>query len=70
MLSDAHETVGNAFGTRSNKGPLFDYRGLFIVAPDGRIAYQVMPFREVDPMAYTELADAIRTISGRAKPDD
>jgi len=34
-------------------------RNLFVVGPDGRIAYRATPFREVDPSAYTELGAAI-----------
>jgi peroxiredoxin Q/BCP len=34
-------------------------RNLFVVGPDGRIAYRAIPFREVDPTAYTELGAAI-----------
>jgi hypothetical protein len=34
-------------------------RNLFVVGTDGRIAYRAIPFREVDPSAYKELAAAI-----------
>jgi peroxiredoxin Q/BCP len=34
-------------------------RNLFVVGPDGRVAYRAIPFREVDPTAYTELGAAI-----------
>ena len=30
-------------------------RNLFVVGPDGRIAYLAIPFREFDPSAYKEL---------------
>jgi hypothetical protein len=30
-----------------------------VVGPDGRIAYRAVPFREIDPQAYTDLGDAI-----------
>ena len=30
-------------------------RNLFVVGPEGRIAYRAAPFREVDPRACTEL---------------
>jgi hypothetical protein len=29
------------------------------VGPDGRIAYRAVPFREIDPTAYSELGQAI-----------
>jgi len=34
-------------------------RNLFVVGPDGKIAYRATPFREVDPGAYKELGAAI-----------
>lgn len=58
MLSDPGSVVGKqygAFSTRSN----IDNRNLFVVGPDGRIAYRATPFREIDPTAYTELGEAI-----------
>jgi len=67
MLSDADGAVGNAYGAVNSRGTL-DNRNLFIVGPDGKIAYRMVPFREVDPTAYTELAEAIRTIAGRTMP--
>jgi len=41
-------------------------RNLFVVGPDGRIAYRATPFREIDPTAYTELGAAI----GKLVPAD
>jgi hypothetical protein len=34
-------------------------RNLFVVGPDGKIAYRATPFREIDPTAYTELGAAM-----------
>jgi hypothetical protein len=42
-----------------------DNRNLFVVGPDGRIAYRATPFREVDPTAYTDLGAAIDRIMPR-----
>ena len=39
-------------------------RNLFVVGPDGRIAYRATPFREIDPTAYTELAAGIQKAAG------
>ena len=36
-----------------------DNRSLFVVGPDGRIAYHVAPFRQLVPAAYEELAAAV-----------
>jgi peroxiredoxin len=60
--SDRDQAVGKMYGAiRGNT----DNRNLFIVGPDGKIAFRATPFREIDPTAYTELADAV----GRLNPD-
>jgi peroxiredoxin Q/BCP len=64
MLSDPGSVAGKqygAFSTRSN----IDNRNLFVVGPDGKVAYRATPFREIDPTAYTELGEAI----GKLMPD-
>jgi peroxiredoxin Q/BCP len=58
FASDSGSVVGKAFGAYSTRGQL-DNRNLFIVGPDGKIAWRATPFREIDPTAYTELAAAI-----------
>jgi peroxiredoxin len=59
MASDSAAAVGRMYGALSPRGPITN-RNLFVVGPDGRIAYRAIPFREIDPTAYEELADAIR----------
>lgn len=58
MLSDPGSVVGKQYGAFSTRGNV-DNRNLFVVGPDGTIAYRATPFREIDPTAYTELGDAI-----------
>jgi peroxiredoxin len=58
MASDADTRVGKAYGALASR-PGMTNRNLFVVAPDGKIAYRAIPFREVDPTAYTELAEVI-----------
>jgi peroxiredoxin len=58
MASDPDVAVGTAYGAISGRGT--DNRNLFVVGPDGRIAYRATPFREIDPTAYTELGEAIQ----------
>ena len=58
FASDSSVAVGRAYGALSSRGTGTN-RNLFIVGPDGRIAYRAVPFREVDPTAYTELAEVI-----------
>lgn len=61
FASDTGSAVGKAYGAYLAKYNL-DNRTLFIVGPDGRIAWRAAPFREIDPTAYTELAAAIDSI--------
>jgi peroxiredoxin len=65
MLSDLDGTVGEAYGAVNDSGTL-NNRNLFIVGPDGLIAHRMVPFREVDPTAYTDLAAAVLAVAGPA----
>lgn len=63
MGSDRDLAVGRKYGALSPRGPSTN-RNLFVVGPDGKIAYRAVPFREIDPTAYTELAEAVGKIAG------
>ena len=58
FASDSGGVVGRRYGAFNEKYQV-DNRTLFVISPDGRIAWRAAPFREVDPTAYTELAAAI-----------
>lgn len=58
FASDTGSAVGKAYGAYAGKYNV-DNRTLFIVGPDGKIAWRATPFREIDPTAYTELGAAI-----------
>ena len=58
FASDTNTAVGRMYGALSTRAPTTN-RNLFVVGPDGRIAYRAAPFREIDPAAYTELGQAI-----------
>ncbi len=58
MASDTATEVGKAYGALASR-PGMTNRNLFVVGPDGKIAYRAIPFREIDPTAYTELAEVI-----------
>ncbi|NIR44352.1 MAG: peroxiredoxin family protein [Gemmatimonadetes bacterium] len=60
MASDADAEVGRLYGALAR--PDLTNRNLFVVGPDGKIAYRAVPFREIDPAAYTELGVAIDEI--------
>jgi peroxiredoxin len=63
FLSDPDGVVGKAYGAHSATTGL-DTRNLFVVTPTGTIGYRAVPFREVDPTAYTALGAAIDSIAG------
>jgi peroxiredoxin Q/BCP len=65
FASDTGSAVGKAYGAFHPQYKV-DNRNLFVVGPDGRIAYRATPFREIDPTAYTELSGAI----GKLVPAD
>ncbi len=58
MASDANTEVGKMYGALAGR-PGMTNRNLFVVGPDGTIAYRATPFREIDPTAYTELGTAL-----------
>lgn len=58
FASDTGAVVGKRYGALASR-PNLTNRNLFVVGPDGRIAYRATPFREIDPTAYTELGAAI-----------
>jgi peroxiredoxin Q/BCP len=62
FASDTGAVVGRQYGALASR-PGTTNRNLFVVGPDGRIAYRAVPFREVDPTAYTELGAAIARLA-------
>jgi peroxiredoxin Q/BCP len=58
FASDTGTAVAKRYGALASN-PGMTNRNLFVVGPDGRIAYRAIPFREVDPSAYKELGEAV-----------
>src|SRR3954469_9713641 len=58
FASDTGTMGAKTYGARASQ-PGLTNRNLFVVGPDGKIAYRAIPFREVDASAYTELGAAI-----------
>jgi len=61
FASDTGTVVGKLYGALASRAGMTN-RNLFVVGPDGRIAYRATPFREIDPTAYTELGAAINNL--------
>ena len=56
--SDATGKVGALYGAYDEARKI-DNRSLYVIGPDGMIAYKTQPFRVLVADAYTELADVI-----------
>src|SRR5713101_6170460 len=58
LVSDSDSHVGKAYGAFNTKYGL-DVRNLYVVGPDGKIAYRMAPFREIDPQSYKDLSGVL-----------
>jgi peroxiredoxin len=58
FLSDRDGEAGELYGAWLPTERL-DNRSVFVIGPDGNVAYKATPFREVDPTAYEELGTAV-----------
>ena len=64
FASDADGALGTAYAAYdpTNK---YEKRLLYVIGPDGKIAYKATPFRQSTEEAYTELGAAIDKSSGK-----
>lgn len=62
FASDGDGAVGTQYGAYlpANK---VDNRSLYVIGPDGKIAYKAQPFRQSSADAYTELEAVIDKLS-------
>ena len=68
FASDPGGKVGQLYAAFDAKNKL-DNRSLFVVRPDGRIAYVTKPFKVLTPAAYTELAAVVDGLAPPPKAD-
>ncbi|MBC7785497.1 MAG: peroxiredoxin family protein [Burkholderiales bacterium] len=68
FASDPGSRVGKLYGAYDAKNNV-DNRSLFVVSPDGRIAYVTKPFKVLTPSAYTELAAIVDSFAPPPKAD-
>jgi peroxiredoxin len=66
MASDAGLALAKQYGALRAGNATTTNRNLFVVGPDGRIAYRAVPFREVDPTSYETLGQAIDKLAAPA----
>jgi len=60
MASDVGGAVATQFG--ASRGRVAS-RFLFVIGPDGKVAHTQIPFAEVDPTAYEQLAAALDRVA-------
>ena len=61
FASDIDGKTAEAFGARRPTGNT--NRNLFVIDPDGKVSFRALPFREVDPTSYEELASEIGKVT-------
>jgi len=66
FASDSGAAVAKKYGALADS-PGMTNRNLFVVGPDGKIAYRATPFREVDASAYKELGAALDKLAPGTK---
>jgi thioredoxin-dependent peroxiredoxin len=62
FASDVDGKVGASYGAYDEKNKI-DNRSLYVIDPEGKIAYKTQPFRVLAADAYTELAAVIDKLS-------
>ena len=62
FATDPDGTVGKLYGTFDGKRR-FHTRGLFVIAPGGRVAYRTPSFRVTTEQAYVDLGAVVDSLS-------
>jgi peroxiredoxin Q/BCP len=69
FASDAEGRVGRLYDSYDAKARL-DTRTLFVIAPDGKVAYVARPFNVLSQDAYRELGAAVEKSAAAARTSD
>src|SRR5215203_6240664 len=62
FASDSGSVVGRRYGAFDAKNQVDD-RSLYVIAPDGRIAYHVRPFNQLSAAAYARLGSVVDSLA-------
>ena len=62
FATDPGGVAGKAYGTFDGKRP-YHSRGLFVIAPGGRVAYRTPSFRVMTEQAYTDVGAVVDSLS-------
>jgi thioredoxin-dependent peroxiredoxin len=60
--SDPDQVVGKQYGAAMSTRK-FNARHVYVIGPDGRIAYKLVPFNELSADAYMQLEQAVDRVS-------
>jgi len=63
MASDPGSQVAADFGVGARDNGMVGSRAVVVIGPDGKVAWHTAQFRQVDPVAYDELAEAITSVT-------
>ena len=63
FASDPEGGSFRAFGVGVRDSGVTGSRMVAVVDPDGVVSYTAAPFREIDPAAYEELAEAVQAVA-------
>ena len=61
--SDVEGDAAEAFGVGRRGNGMPQSRAVVVVDPEGRVSWATSRFREIDPMAYEELATAVAEVA-------
>ena len=67
FASDPGGVVGRRYGAFDARNGVDD-RSLYVIAPDGRVAYHVRPFNQLSAAAYERLAQVVDSLAPPADP--
>jgi peroxiredoxin Q/BCP len=62
LLTDPDQKIARKYGSADDTG--YPKRTVFVIGPDGKVAYRNMKFDALDPTHYAELGSAVRTARG------
>jgi len=62
LLSDQQQVAARRYGSHDRSGYL--RRTVYVVGPDGKVAYRNLKFNALDPSHYAELGAAVRRTRG------
>ena len=63
MIADPDLTVAELYGSKAEGRPMAS-RTVFVIAPDGKVAWRDMRFNALSEKAYSELASAVAAARG------